>query len=203
MTSKMDPTLKAKLKKKFGGQTSRTGGKFSARRRTKKPRKSTNSDDKKLQTQLKKLNVNSIPAIEEVNLFKQGARVIHFQNPRVQASIAANTYVVSGKAEEKDLAELCPGILPQLGPGTLEDLKQMVSAENVEAAKKDNDDEIPDLVEATNFEDFSKTTDDKTEEKTKSDESKKDDDQADEPEKTEETEDKPVKLNPDEVEQVD
>merc|ERR1712083_800813 len=105
---------------------------------------------------------------------------------RVQASIAANTYVVSGKAEEKDLAELCPGILPQLGPGTLEDLKQMVSAENVEAAKKDNDDEIPDLVEATNFEDFSKTTDDNAEvpELTEITEPKKEDDKTtEEPEK--------------------
>jgi len=151
--------IKAKLDKK-GISSSRTGGKGSARRKRKAPRKSTSSDDKKLQTQLKKLGVSSIPAIEEVNLFKKDAKVIHFQNPRVQASIAANTYVVAGKAEEKELSELLPSILPQLGPSALDDLKHLVSQDTAaDATKKDeqhDEDEIPDLVEATNFEDFSK-----------------------------------------------
>jgi nascent polypeptide-associated complex subunit beta len=45
--------------------------------------------------------VNQIPGIEEVNMFKADGNIIHFRNPRVQASIAANTYVVSGAAETK------------------------------------------------------------------------------------------------------
>jgi len=106
--------------------------------------------------------VNSIPAIEEVNLFKEDAKVIHFTNPRVQASIAANTYVVSGKAEEKDLGDLLPSILPQLGPSALDELKhlqtEMQKSGNVEL-DADDDDDIPDLVEATNFEDISKMED--------------------------------------------
>ena len=39
-----------------------------------------------------------IPAIEEVNLFTADGRVVHFSSPKVQASIAANTYVVTGQA---------------------------------------------------------------------------------------------------------
>jgi NACalpha-BTF3-like transcription factor len=49
------------------------------------------------------LNVRDIPAIEEVNLFKDDGNVIHFAAPKVQASIAANTYVVSGNAETKSM----------------------------------------------------------------------------------------------------
>lgn len=155
-----DADLRRKLKKKFGNASSRTGGKGTARRKKKTVRKSTNSEDKKLQTQLKKLNVNTIPAIEEVNLFQENGKVIHFSNPRVQASIAANTYVVSGKAEEKDIGELMPSILPQLGPSALEELKNLETEfNNKKQEPDDDDDDIPDLVEATNFEDISKQDD--------------------------------------------
>lgn len=39
-------------------------------------------DDKKLQTALKKLNVQPIQAIEEVNMFKSDGNVIHFAAPK-------------------------------------------------------------------------------------------------------------------------
>lgn len=44
--------------------------------------KSSGSDDKKLQVALKKLNVQPIPAIEEVNMFKSDGNVIHFAAPK-------------------------------------------------------------------------------------------------------------------------
>lgn len=62
--------------------------------------------------------VNVIPGIEEVNIFKDDT-VIHFTNPKVQASIAANTYVVSGPSQTKKLQDLLPGIINQLGPDNL------------------------------------------------------------------------------------
>merc|ERR1712170_73735 len=145
---KMVENLEEKLVKKFGRITTRVGGKGTIRRKKKTMRKSNNTDDKKLQTQLKKLNVNNIPAIEEVNLFKENGRVIHFTNPRVQASIAANTYVVSGKAEEKKLNDLLPQILPQLGPAALNGLQNLTS--NAKEVKEEID-EIPALVEVTDF----------------------------------------------------
>lgn len=97
----------------------RTGGKGSVRRKKKAIHKTTTTDDKRLQNTLKRLGVNNIPAIEEVNLFKDNGTVIHFNNPKVQASIAANTYVVSGHAETKKLQDLLPGIINQLGPDNL------------------------------------------------------------------------------------
>jgi len=148
-----DPAVIAarrKLASKFGKNT-RTGGKGSVRRK-KKSSKSTSADDKRLQSTLKRLGVNNIPAIEEVNLFKEDGKVIHFQNPKVQANIGANTYVVSGRNEEKSLQELLPGIINQLGPDSLTNLKKIAETfargkENASAKENDSDDDVPELVE--------------------------------------------------------
>lgn len=40
------------------------------------------SDDKKLATTLKRIGVTNIPAIEEVNMFKNDGEVIHFVGPK-------------------------------------------------------------------------------------------------------------------------
>jgi nascent polypeptide-associated complex subunit beta len=87
-----------KLKKMAGAV--RTGGKGSMRRKKKAVHKTTTTDDKRLQSTLKRVGVNNIPGIEEVNIFKDDV-VIQFQNPKVQASIGANTWVVSGTPQTK------------------------------------------------------------------------------------------------------
>jgi hypothetical protein len=63
--------------------------------------KTTSTDDKRLQSTLKRLGVNTIPGIEEVLLINNDGSALQFNNPKVQASIAANTYVVSGAAQPK------------------------------------------------------------------------------------------------------
>ncbi|KAF9594770.1 hypothetical protein IFM89_034753 [Coptis chinensis] len=93
----------------------RTGGKGSMRRKKKVVHRTTTTDDKRLQSTLKRLRVNVIPAIEEVNIFKD-VTVIQFHNPKVQASIVANTWVVSGTPQTKKLQDILPGIINQLGP---------------------------------------------------------------------------------------
>ncbi|KAG2784436.1 hypothetical protein PC116_g11130 [Phytophthora cactorum] len=149
-----------RLAAKFGDV--RTGGKGTVRRKRKAAHKTATADDKKLGATLKKLGVTPIPGVEEVNLFKADGQVIHFQGPKVQASIASNTYAVSGFNQTKSLQELLPGIINQLGPDNLANLKQI--AESYTAAQKaakaasasaadDDDDEVPDLVD--NFEDVS------------------------------------------------
>lgn len=79
----------------------RIGGKGTARRKKKVVHRTATTDDKKLQSSLKKLTVNNIPGIEEVNMIKEDGSVIHFNNPKVQASLAANTFAVTGHAETK------------------------------------------------------------------------------------------------------
>ena len=50
-------------------------------RKKKAVHKAATTDDKRLQNTLKRLGVNSIPGIEEVNIFKDDT-VIHFANPK-------------------------------------------------------------------------------------------------------------------------
>merc|ERR1712187_996687 len=115
-----------KMKARF--EAVRTGGKGTARRTKRTKHTSHAADDKQLQAQLKRLGVNSIPGIEEVNMFTESGSVIHFASPKVQASISANTFVVSGHAENKRLEELLPGIINQLGPDNLMNLKRIAES---------------------------------------------------------------------------
>merc|ERR1711915_346448 len=118
------------------------------------------TDGKKIEISLKKLSVNSIPGIEEVNMIKGDGQVIHFNNPKVQASLAANTFAITGHAENKQIADMLPGILNQLGAESLTSLKKLAAqtlGEKPQAPLNEDDDEVPDLVE--NFDEASKDED--------------------------------------------
>uniref|UniRef100_A0A670JR04 Transcription factor BTF3 n=1 Tax=Podarcis muralis TaxID=64176 RepID=A0A670JR04_PODMU len=140
----------------------RIGGKGTARRKKKVVHRTATADDKKLQFSLKKLGVNNISGIEEVNMFTNQGTVIHFNNPKVQASLAANTFTITGHAETKQLTEMLPSILNQLGADSLTSLrrlaealpKQPVDGKAPLATGEEDDDEVPDLVE--NFDEASK-----------------------------------------------
>ena len=138
----------------------RTGGKGTMRRKKKAVHKTTTTDDKRLQSTLKRIGVNAIPAIEEVNIFKDDV-VIQFLNPKVQASIAANTWVVSGSPQTKKLQDILPSIIHQLGPDNLENLKKLAEQFQKQApegaagsttAQEENDDDVPELVPGQDFE---------------------------------------------------
>ncbi|KAA8590003.1 hypothetical protein FQN60_013368 [Etheostoma spectabile] len=75
-------------------------------------------------------------------MIKDDGTVIHFNNPKVQASLSANTFAITGHAETKQLTEMLPGIL------TLD--SKAPKAEDIE----EEDDDVPDLVE--NFDEASK-----------------------------------------------
>jgi len=140
-------------------QSVRIGGKGTPRRKMKRTTKSSGVDDKKLQTALKKLNVQPIQAIEEVNMFKADGNVIHFAAPKVHAAVPANTFAIYGNGEDKELTELVPGILNQLGPDSLASLRKLAESyqsmqkkEGEDGDKKDDDDDdIPDLVAGETF----------------------------------------------------
>ena len=138
----------------------RTGGKGSMRRKKKAVHKTTTTDDKRLQSTLKRIGVNAIPAIEEVNIFKDDV-VIQFVNPKVQASIAANTWVVSGSPQTKKLQDILPGIINQLGPDNLDNLRKLAeqfqkqapaAGAGAAATQDDDDDDVPELVAGETFE---------------------------------------------------
>jgi|LauGreDrversion4_2_1035121.scaffolds.fasta_scaffold239231_2 nascent polypeptide-associated complex subunit beta len=143
---------RAKLKAKFGGI--QTGGKGTVRRTKRSSAKVNGTDDKKLQGTLKRLGCHPIPAIEEVNLFLEGGNIIHFKNPKMQASVPANVFVVSGHNETKPLQDLLPGIASQLGAENIMALRKMAEQAMAAQAAGKKDEDVPDLVE--NFEEVSK-----------------------------------------------
>ncbi|KAL0599459.1 Transcription factor BTF3-like protein 4 [Plecturocebus cupreus] len=141
----------------------RIGGKGKARRKKKVVHRTATADDKKLQSSLKKLAVNNIAGIEEVNMIKDDGTVIHFNNPKVQASLSANTFAITGHAEAKPLTEMLPGILSQLGADSLTSLRKLAEqfprqVLDGKAPKPEDideeDDDVPDHVE--NFDEASK-----------------------------------------------
>ena len=52
------------------------------RKIVRKTKPSTAQDDKKLQGALKKLNVQPIQGVEEVNMFREDGNVLHFSTPK-------------------------------------------------------------------------------------------------------------------------
>jgi nascent polypeptide-associated complex subunit beta len=120
-------------------------------------------DDKKITAVVKKLGATVLPGVEEVNMFRNDNSVLHFPNPKVQSAVQSNTFVVSGTGLNKDISELLPGIISQLGPDNMENLRALAEQFQAQAGKaaaategedEDDDDDIPDLVE--NFEETSK-----------------------------------------------
>ncbi|XP_050302071.1 transcription factor BTF3 homolog 4 [Anthonomus grandis grandis] len=136
----------------------RIGGKGTPRRKKKVVHSTQATDDKKLQSSLKKLSVNTIPGIEEVNMIKDDGTVIHFNNPKTQASLAANTFAITGHGENKQITEMLPGILSQLGPEGISQLKRLASsvasAQGISKIVPEDEEDVPDLVE--NFDEASK-----------------------------------------------
>jgi len=145
----------------------RIGGKGTARRKKKVVHKSNVTDDKKIQSALKKIGVNGISGIEEVNMIKDDGEVIHFNNPKVQACLQSNTFAITGHAETKQITDLLPSLLSQLRAENLTSAIKKLASSNLEAnaagaesvhaqATADVDDEeVPDLIE--NFDEASKT----------------------------------------------
>ncbi|KAF8563028.1 hypothetical protein P879_09962 [Paragonimus westermani] len=126
----------------------RIGGKGTARRKKKVIHKNAVVDDKKLQSTLKKLDLNNISTIEEVNMYKTDGTMVHFKNPKVQASPQANVFAVTGQAETKPLTDLFPNMLNQLESAKLRLSKINETAKaDGEGKPEDFDEDVPELVE--------------------------------------------------------
>lgn len=88
-------------------------------------------------------------------MIKDDGTVIHFNNPKAQASLSANTFAITGHGENKQITEMLPGLLTQLGPDGMTQLKRLaVAGSMVGKTTLEEDDEVPDLVE--NFDEASK-----------------------------------------------
>jgi len=158
-TTEFKPNLEKLKKLQQQAASIVIGGKGVPRRKKKIIHKTSSTDDKKLQSSLKKLNVNPIQVIEEVNMFKDNGEILHFVNPKVQASLTSNIFAISGHSETKQFSEMLPTVMQQLGPESMFNLKNLAkslaaSGAGGEAAASALDDDVPQLVE--NFDEASK-----------------------------------------------
>lgn len=91
-------------------------------------------------------------------MIKDDGTVIHFNNPKAQASLAANTFAITGHGEVKQITDMLPGILNQLGNEGLTHLKRLAtsvgSAGGLGKITNEDEEDVPDLVE--NFDEASK-----------------------------------------------
>lgn len=144
------------------------GGGVKGRRVYEKP---SHVDDRRLQTTLKKMNLGQLPADEAI-MIKEDQTGYRFIEPKVHASINANTFVVTGDFKIEAINEsvgmdiLNKQKLTQLAQ-ELSTLKQALDTENLPAETKKllesigkdpsidkllkqgdaSDDEVPQLVE--------------------------------------------------------
>ncbi|GAA5828359.1 hypothetical protein JCM5353_004805 [Sporobolomyces roseus] len=163
--SDFDPAKLAALQARASKMSS-GGAKGPVRRKAIPKNVQSQADDKKVQLALKKLNVQPIGHVDEVNMFlDDSSNVIHFQAPKVHAAVGSNTYAIYGQAQTKDLTELVPqGILNQLGPDAMAQLKRLAEQiqqqqggaqgaaagqEGIEEGAEADDEAVPELVEAT------------------------------------------------------
>ena len=133
----------------------RIGGKGTPRRKVKRSHKSGETDDKKIQDALQKLSVQQIQGIDEANFFREDGTVLHFNRPQVQASVPSNTFAIHGNPQEKDLGELMPNIISQMGAENIQQLReyaeQLAKSGALNAPKEAEDEDITDLVEGEAF----------------------------------------------------
>lgn len=137
---------------KFAAKMKNSGERVGNSRRKKKTttKDSSAGDNKNLTAALKKLGANAIPGIEEVNMFTDDGNVIHFRNPKVQASPVSNTFAISGHNETKRFTEMFekqPDLLRQLGMDGFQGLQEWAKAEHAaqEAKTGKKEEDIPEL----------------------------------------------------------
>ncbi|MES1912696.1 MAG: hypothetical protein MHM6MM_004930 [Cercozoa sp. M6MM] len=113
-------------------------------------KKTSGTNEKKLQLHMKKLGSSTMQDIDEVNMFMADGKIVHFERPIVQAAPQAQTFMIRGDAQEKTLTDLLPGILPQLGTDNVQQLQAVASQLQASAAAQkeaESDDEVPDAVD--------------------------------------------------------
>ena len=170
-----------KLAEKFGN--TQIGGKGTQRRKHEvKKRGNKVETDKKIESIAKKSQAKKINEINEINIFKDDNTVIHFKKPTLEYSFKEKVSFVSGLHETKNIKELLPAIIKQLGPKQFEFMKEYAETLKNKDKKDEKNDQAPELVE--DFESVSKK-DDKKDKKKKSKKAKKEEEKKNEDKKEE------------------
>ena len=145
----------AKLRAKGKG-AKLTGGKRVVQK--KKTQTNVVVEDKNMNKSVARFDPKVIPEIEEVNMFRDDATVVHMRKPQVKYAFKEQLLVLNGNVETKTIKEMMPEILKQVGPKEFVHLNELIGQMQKGAADKeeeDEDDQPPELVGT--FEDAAKT----------------------------------------------
>ena len=100
------PTITKEMLEKRAASV-RTGGKGTMRRTTKAIHKpSSGAGESKVQSTLKRLGVSPVSDVSEAIMYKADGSVMTFKQPKVQASMQSQCFVITGNYETKTMAEL-------------------------------------------------------------------------------------------------
>lgn len=91
---------------------------------------------------MKKVGAQQL-GVDEVNFFRDDGTILHFSKPEAYASIQNNTFIVSGEPDTKNIQDLLPDIIQQLGPKQHKLLMDIVQKGSQQAATSE---EVPNLV---------------------------------------------------------
>lgn len=156
--TKADETIeqaRQRLRDRFGVGTTQVGGKGTVRRK-KRAQKPASVDTKRIQVVTSRFRCQNFPAIGEVAMLRKDGTCIHFTNPKLQASVATNTFIITGNSQEKPISDLPPHVNPADLSAFLNDPKLQKLIEESQTSRMrmaaEEADDVPDLVE--NFEDI-------------------------------------------------
>jgi nascent polypeptide-associated complex subunit beta len=105
---RMPPKITKEMLEKRANEV-RTGGKGSVRRTVKAVHRGS-GEDKKVTTTLKRLGVTPVSDVAEATMMRTDGSAFVFKNPKVQASMQSQCFVVSGNYDTKSLQEVFPGL---------------------------------------------------------------------------------------------
>ena len=153
-TEKEIHEARKELAAKFGN--TQIGGKGTQKRKkAAKHRGNKVEADKKIQALSKKAGARKINEVSEINIFKDDNTVVQLKKPSLEYSFKEKVSFVSGVSETKNIKDILPGIIKQLGPKQFEFMKEYAETLKAKDKKKtDKIEEAPELVE--DFEEVSK-----------------------------------------------
>ena len=138
-----------KMEEKFGNL--KLGGKGTQKKKKIVTHKSQAVQDKKIAAIAKKAGAKNMGETAEINLFKDDNSILHFKKPKLEYSVKEKVCFIIGTPETKQIKDMLPGILKQLGPKQMGFIKDYAESLKNTMAKPE---EKPDLVE--DFEEVSK-----------------------------------------------
>ena len=136
-----------KMAEEFGNM--QLGGKGTQKRKKMaKHRGNKVEADKKIVALAKKSGARKINEVSEINIFKDDNKVVHIKKPTLEYSFKEKVSFFSGNAETKEIKDLLPGIIKQLGPKQFGFVKDYAETLRVKDKKQsDKIEEAPELVE--------------------------------------------------------